>query len=97
MSKFSIRKLDLSSYNVRFLSKYRIWFAVPVVIILIAVIMFSIFAAVNKDVQEGMNLGIDFTGGTVMTVTVGNKLENEGEYSSYPSSRMRDITSATCR
>ncbi len=90
MSKFSIRKLDLSSYNVRFLSKYRIWFAVPVVIILIAVIMFSIFAAVNKDVQEGMNLGIDFTGGTVMTVTVGNKLEEDGQYASY-SEKLRDI------
>ena len=83
MTKFSIRKIDLSSYNVHFLSKYRIWFAVPIVVILIAVIMFSIFSVVNKDVQEGMNLGIDFTGGTVMTVTVGNALDEDGEYSSY--------------
>ena len=83
MTKFSIRKLDLSSYNVRFLSKYRIWFAVPIVVILIAVIMFSIFSVVNKDVQEGMNLGIDFTGGTVMTVTVGNELDEEGSFATY--------------
>ena len=90
MTKFSIRKLDLSSYNVRFLSKYRIWFAVPIVVILIAVIMFSIFSVVNKDVQEGMNLGIDFTGGTVMTVTVGNALDENGAYDEY-SKNLRDI------
>ena len=80
---FSIRKLDLSSYNVRFLSKYRIWFAVPLVVLLIAIIVFSAFSIANKDAQEGMNLGIDFTGGTVMTVTVGNALEDEGAYTEY--------------
>ena len=90
MSKFSIRKLDLSSYNVRFLSKYRIWFAVPIVVLLIAVIVFSVFSVVNKDVQEGMNLGIDFTGGTVMTVTVGEPLNDEGAYETY-SEKLRDI------
>ena len=90
MTKFSIGKLDLSSYNVRFLSKYRIWFAVPIVVILIAVIMFSIFSVVNKDVQEGMNLGIDFTGGTVMTVTVGNALDDEAAYAEY-SKNLRNI------
>ena len=79
--KFSIRKLDLSSYNVRFLGKYRIWFAVPLIVILVAIIVFSVFAAVNKDAQEGMNLGIDFTGGTVMTVTVGEV--NDAEYEAY--------------
>lgn len=89
MSKFSIRKLDLSSYNVRFLSKYRIWFAVPLVAILIAVIVFSVFSIVNKDVQEGMNLGIDFTGGTVMTVTVPG-LDEDGAYDEY-STKLRDI------
>ena len=89
-SGFSIRKIDLSSYNVKFLSKYRIWFAVPIVIILVAVIAFSIFAAVNKDAQEGMNLGIDFTGGTVMTVTVGNALEEGNGYDSY-STNLRKI------
>lgn len=79
--KFSIRKIDLSSHNVRFLSKYRIWFAVPVVVILIAVICFSIFAAVNKDAESGMNLGIDFTGGTVMSIPVGGALDdNYGQY-----------------
>ncbi|MBO7390286.1 MAG: protein translocase subunit SecF [Clostridia bacterium] len=89
MSKFSIRKLDLSSYNVRFLSKYRIWFAVPLVAILIAVIVFSVFSIVNKDVQEGMNLGIDFTGGTVMTVTIPG-LDEDGAYDEY-SAKLRDI------
>ena len=92
MSKnsFSIRKLDLSSYNVRFLSKYRIWFAVPLVVLLVAIIVFSVFSIVNKDAQEGMNLGIDFTGGTVMTVTVGNALEENGAYDSY-SKKLNEI------
>ena len=81
--RFSIRKLDLSSYNVHFLSKYRIWFAVPLVLILVAIIVFSVFAAVNKDAQTGMNLGIDFTGGTVMTVAVGPDLEKDDVYKDY--------------
>ena len=87
---FSIRKLDFSSYNVRFLSKYRIWFAVPLVVILIAIIVFSVFSIVNKDAQEGMNLGIDFTGGTVMTVTMGATLDEGNNYAKY-SEELRDI------
>ena len=94
MTKFSIRKLDLSSYNVRFLSKYRIWFAVPIVVILIAVIMFSIFSVVNKDVQSGMNLGIDFTGGTVMTVTVGDELDDSAVYDEYSKSLKKIVEDA---
>jgi len=90
ISKFSIRKLDLSSYNVHFLPKYRIWFAIPLVIVLVAVIMFSIFAAVNKDAQSGMNLGIDFTGGTVLTVAVGPDLDNSDTYAEY-SKTLSDI------
>lgn len=87
---FSIRKLDLSSYNVRFLSKYRIWFAVPLVIVLVAIIVFSIFAAVNNSAQTGMNLGIDFTGGTVMTVAIGPDLDNEDTFAKY-SEGLREI------
>ena len=87
---FSIRKLDLSSYNVKFLSKYRIWFAVPLVLILIAIIVFSVFSIVNKDAQEGMNLGIDFTGGTVMTVTMGATLEEGDNFDKY-SKELRDL------
>lgn len=89
-NRFSIRKLDLSSYNVHFLPKYRIWFAVPLVIVLVAIIVFSIFAAVNNDAQTGMNLGIDFTGGTVMTVAIGPDLDNEDVYKEY-SETLRDI------
>ena len=54
MTKFSIRKLDLSSYNVRFLSKYRIWFAVPIVVILIAVILLIIMVQIFQ--WAGMKL-----------------------------------------
>ena len=89
IKNFSIRKLDLSSYNVRFLSKFRIWFMVPVVVILIAIICFSVFSAVNKDVQSGMNLGIDFTGGTVLSVAVGSELDGD-KYDTYKET-LRDI------
>ena len=81
--RFSIRKLDLSSYNVHFLPKYRIWFAVPLVIILVAIIVFSVFSIVNDDAETGMNLGIDFTGGTVMTVAVGPDLDVDEVYQEY--------------
>ena len=90
---FSIRKLDFSSYNVKFLSKYRLWFAIPLVVILIAVIVFSVFSIVNKDAQEGMNLGIDFTGGTVMTVNFGSELDDDATaYAKYSEALTKIVT-----
>lgn len=54
-------------------SKY--YFAAPIVILLVAIIIFACI---------GFNLGIDFTGGTIMKVNFGTNLTNS-EYNSYKS------------
>lgn len=51
--------------------KWKIWFAVPIAIILIACIAFGIYAGVYKDAGQGINVGIDFTGGAMVTVELG--------------------------
>lgn len=59
----------------RVVEKAKIWYLIPIVIILIACVAFGIYAGVNKDFSSGMNIGIDFTGGTMVTVQVGDKLD----------------------
>lgn len=64
------RKLKLTdeSGNWHIVEKKRIWFLFPLVVILVAIVVFSIFAGISGDASQGINLGLDFTGGTVMTV-----------------------------
>lgn len=69
-------KKSFSLYNkeLHIVEKSKIWFAIPLVIILIALIEFFCFAGINNwDFEKGINVGIDFTGGTSMTVTLGEK------------------------
>lgn len=55
----------------KIVEKAKIWFLIPLVILLIGGIMFGVF---------GFNLGIDFTGGTVIEISVGSAFEgNNGE------------------
>lgn len=51
---------------------YKIWFVVPAVIILAAVIVFAAFAGVNHDINKGMNIGTDFAGGSIVTIVLGD-------------------------
>ncbi len=50
---------------------YKIWFTVPAIIILVAIIVFAGFAIAGKDINEGMNIGTDFAGGSIVTVVLG--------------------------
>lgn len=50
---------------------YKIWFAVPAALVLIGIIVFIIFAVIGGSFGSGLNLGIDFTGGTILTVELG--------------------------
>ena len=64
---FSLRNSDL-----HIVEKRKIWFAIPLVIVLIALIEFFAFAGVNEwDFSTGLNIGIDFTGGSQVTVVFG--------------------------
>lgn len=76
MSKKKFSLMDIGS-NLKVAGKWNIYLLVPAVIVLAAIIAFSIFAAVNHTAQQGMNLGLDFTGGTALTVKVGRDLTDQ--------------------
>lgn len=76
MSKKKFSMMDIGS-NLKVAGKWNIYLLVPAVIVLAAIIAFSIFAAVNHTAQQGMNLGLDFTGGTALTVKVGRDLTDQ--------------------
>lgn len=48
--------------NLKIVNKWKIWFAIPAVIMIAGIIMLFV---------PRMNVGIEFTGGTIMTVTLG--------------------------
>ena len=76
MSKKKFSIFDLGT-NLKVSGKWNYYIMVPAVILLVAIIAFSIYAAVNHTATQGMNLGLDFTGGTSITVTVGEELTDE--------------------
>ena len=51
--------------------KYKTLILYPLIIVALAVAMFTGFAISGRSASLGMNLGIDFTGGTMLTVMVG--------------------------
>ncbi|MBQ7653199.1 MAG: protein translocase subunit SecF [Clostridia bacterium] len=70
-------KLDALSGKLYVANKTKVWMLVPAIMVLVTIIMFSIFAAVNKDFSKGVNLGLDFTGGSSVTVSFNNDLTEE--------------------
>jgi SecD/SecF fusion protein len=54
--------------KVKITEKYRRWLLIPAAVLLISFIVFAATALVGKSAAKGMNLGIDFTGGTILTV-----------------------------
>lgn len=70
--------------NAKIVEKHWIWAIAPVVIFLVAVIVFTSFAVINKDISKGMNIGIDFAGGSILTVELGaDVLNNSDEYNKH--------------
>ena len=70
--------------NAKIVEKHWIWAIAPVVIFLVAVIVFTSFAVINKDISKGMNIGIDFAGGSILTVELGSDvLNNSDEYNKH--------------
>ncbi len=53
--------------------KWKLLIVLPLVIILAAIIVFTGFAVKQKDFNKGMNIGIDFSGGSVVTIVLGEK------------------------
>ena len=71
MSKF-FNKIDAFSDRFNITKRRVIFFLVPVVILLVAVIVFAAFSITGGGASNGINLGLDFTGGTSITVKMPN-------------------------
>ena len=62
----------------RLTSNWRIWVSIPFIVIIIAIICFGVYAGQGGSFESGMNIGIDFKGGTIITTKLGeNAVENE--------------------
>ncbi|MGN0771773.1 MAG: protein translocase subunit SecF [Christensenellales bacterium] len=59
-------------YGSSITDKWRIWIIVPFAVMLIAIIVFGGVAISQKDFSKGMNIGIDFSGGSVITIVLGD-------------------------
>ena len=63
---------------------FKIWFVIPLVIILIAAAVFTGYAVSYKDVSKGMNIGTDFAGGSVVNVVLGDsELSDNNKYNAH--------------
>jgi len=59
--------------------KHKIWFVISLCIITLGLVMFTIFACVDGNFGKGLNLGIDFTGGTRLDVEMGSTMNNDNK------------------
>ena len=57
--------------------RWKYFLCVPTLIVVIALIAFGIYSGVNGTASQGMNIGLDFTGGSAITVTIGQDLTDE--------------------
>jgi len=79
--KFKVE--DLIKFPIAKNIKY--WIIAPLAIIILAGIMFGVYAGVYKDASKGMNIGIDFAGGSLATVALGDSVLTDATYSEYES------------
>ena len=62
----------------RLTSHWRIWISIPFIVIIIAIICFGAYAGQGGTFESGINIGIDFKGGTIITTKLGESaVENE--------------------
>lgn len=69
--------LDYKGESLKVVEKHKIWFSIPIAIFTIAIIVFIVFAILGGSFSSGLNLGIDFTGGTIITVNLGEEAQGD--------------------
>lgn len=72
MNNFKQKLLDF-----KITSKVKYWCIAPAVILLVAIIVFASISASTDSAADGFGLGIDFTGGTEMTIYIEDNDVNE--------------------
>ena len=68
--------MDKISGKIKVAGKWNIYLIVPAVIVLVALIAFMGFSLASGTASQGMNIGLDFTGGTALTVNMGTELSD---------------------
>ena len=79
-AKASVKGGSLSDRWSRFrlTSWWRLWISIPFVIVAVAIIVFGVFAGQSGTFEGGINIGIDFKGGTIITTKLGaDAVEND--------------------
>ena len=66
----------------RLTSFWRIWVSIPFVVIAIAIICFGAYAGQGGAFENGINIGIDFKGGTIITTKLGEDIV-QNDYDEY--------------
>lgn len=86
-----MKKIDLLNNNFKISSKRKIFFSIPAVIVLIAIICMIIF---NFTLGSPVNLGTDFTGGYSTDIVLGTRLtdENYGEFKATITDALSSVT-----
>lgn len=63
---------------------FKIWFIIPLIIIVIAAAVFTGYAVSYKDISKGMNIGTDFAGGSVVNLVLGEtELSDSSKYNAH--------------
>lgn len=82
-----------SLYGKSITNKAKLWLILPLIVILVAVAVFTGYAVSYKDFSKGMNIGVDFAGGTVITVTLGETALSGDGYNSHLQNVVDAVTS----
>lgn len=75
-----MKKINLTLAGKKVVEKWQYWIAVPLAVILIALIAFGIYAGVYKNASQGINVGIDFTGGNIVTIQTKHASNDTANY-----------------
>lgn len=75
-----MKKINLTLSGKKIVEKWRYWISIPCAIILVALVVFSIFAGVKKDAGQGVNIGVDFMGGNVVTIETTYDKDSKKDY-----------------
>lgn len=66
--------------NFKIAEKWKIWYSIPAFILLISLVVFFCIGGMAGNLSDGINIGIDFTGGTILTVTLGDEISDLDDY-----------------
>lgn len=80
MKKMKGLEFNFRNTNIKIVEKAWIWYIISLSIMLISMIVFLSVGGYKKDMTQGMNIGIDFTGGTILNVRLPDEKINDENY-----------------